>query len=54
MMSRELQNCLDEALDASVARESRHEFLTAEHLLLALTQQPGACRNCCRLRSRHR
>ena len=38
MLSRELEVCLSNALVR--ARESRHEFLTAEHLLLALTSSP--------------
>ena len=38
MLSRELEICLSNALVR--ARESRHEFLTAEHLLLALTSSP--------------
>ncbi len=38
MLSRELEVCLSNALVR--AREHRHEFLTAEHLLLALTSSP--------------
>ncbi len=38
MLSRELEICLSNALVR--AREQRHEFLTAEHLLLALTSSP--------------
>ncbi|WP_446830372.1 ATP-dependent Clp protease ATP-binding subunit ClpA [Candidatus Foliamicus sp.] len=38
MLSRELEICLSNALVR--ARERRHEFLTAEHLLLALTSSP--------------
>jgi len=38
MLSRELEICLSNALVR--AREHRHEFLTAEHLLLALTSSP--------------
>ncbi len=36
-MSRELQYCLDDVRDALAARESRHEYLTVEDVLLALT-----------------
>ncbi len=38
MLSRELEICLSNALLR--AREHRHEFLTVEHLLLALTSSP--------------
>jgi ATP-dependent Clp protease ATP-binding subunit ClpA len=39
MLSRELEVCLNEAFQQ--ARESRHEFMTVEHLLLALLDAPG-------------
>lgn len=39
MLSSELEYCLNEAFRS--AREKRHEFLTVEHLLLALLDVPG-------------
>ena len=39
MLSSELEICLNEAFQA--AREARHEFMTVEHLLLALLDIPG-------------
>jgi len=39
MLSQELEVCLNEAFQQ--ARESRHEFMTVEHLLLALIDAPG-------------
>ena len=38
MLSSELEICLNEAFQA--ARESRHEFMTVEHLLLAIVDTP--------------
>ena len=38
MLSNELENCLNSAFQ--VAREGRHEFLTVEHLLLAILDTP--------------
>ena len=38
MLSNELENCLNSAFQ--VARENRHEFLTVEHLLLAILDTP--------------
>ena len=38
MLSSELELCLNEAFQS--ARERRHEFMTVEHLLLALTDIP--------------
>lgn len=38
MLSTELENCLNSAF--SQAREARHEFLTVEHLLLAILDTP--------------
>lgn len=38
MLSSELEFCLNEAFQS--ARERRHEFMTVEHLLLALTDFP--------------
>ncbi len=38
MLSSELEYCLNEAFQG--AREKRHEFITVEHLLLALTDTP--------------
>ena len=38
MLSSELEICLNEAFQA--ARESRHEFMTVEHLLLAIIDTP--------------
>ncbi len=38
MLSSELEFCLNEAF--RTARESRHEFMTVEHLLLALLDVP--------------
>ena len=38
MLSSELELCLNEAFQS--ARERRHEFMTVEHLLLALTNIP--------------
>ena len=38
MLSTELENCLNAAF--SQAREARHEFLTVEHLLLAILDTP--------------
>ena len=40
MISRELELTLNEAYQ--VAREQRHEFMTVEHLLLALLDNPSA------------
>jgi len=40
MISKDLQNCLNVALRE--ARKRRHEYLTIEHLLLALLQDPAA------------
>ena len=39
MLSAELEFCLNEAFQK--ARHSQHEFLTVEHLLLAITDIPG-------------
>ena len=39
MLSAELEFCLNEAFQK--ARISQHEFLTVEHLLLAITDIPG-------------
>jgi ATP-dependent Clp protease ATP-binding subunit ClpA len=39
MLSSELEYCLNEAFQR--AREERHEFITVEHLLLALLDTPG-------------
>ena len=39
MLSTELEFCLNEAFQQ--ARNSRHEFLTVEHLLLAVSDIPG-------------
>jgi len=39
MLSAELEFCLNEAFQK--ARDSRHEFLTVEHLLLAISDIPG-------------
>ena len=39
MLSNELENCLNRAFQS--AREARHEFLTVEHLLLAILDTPG-------------
>ena len=39
MLSAELEYCLNEAFQK--ARDSRHEFLTVEHLLLAISDIPG-------------
>ena len=52
MMSRELENCIDDVPDALIARESLHEYLTVEDVLLALTGSPVFFRHSCRLRSR--
>ena len=47
MLSNELEICLNEAFQS--AREARHEFMTVEHLLLAIIESPkvreilGAC-----------
>src|SRR5262252_10286035 len=38
MLSSELEICLNEAFQA--AREARHEFMTVEHLLLAIVDTP--------------
>ena len=38
MLSSELENCLNQAF--AQAREARHEFLTVEHLLLAMLDTP--------------
>jgi ATP-dependent Clp protease ATP-binding subunit ClpA len=38
MLSSELETCLNAAFKE--ARESRHEFLTVEHLLLAILDAP--------------
>ena len=38
MLSSELEFCLNEAFQR--AREQRHEFMTVEHLLLALIEIP--------------
>ena len=38
MLSSELEFCLNEAFQA--AREARHEFMTVEHLLLAILDTP--------------
>ncbi len=38
MLSKELEVCLNEAF--SGARQRRHEFITVEHLLLALLETP--------------
>ncbi len=38
MLSAELENCLNAAF--AQAREARHEFLTVEHLLLAILDAP--------------
>ncbi|NNF15574.1 MAG: ATP-dependent Clp protease ATP-binding subunit ClpA, partial [Gammaproteobacteria bacterium] len=38
MLSSELEFCLNEAFNA--AREKQHEFMTVEHLLLALLDVP--------------
>ncbi|MDH3769347.1 MAG: hypothetical protein OES99_12980, partial [Gammaproteobacteria bacterium] len=38
MLSTELEFCLNEAFQN--AREKRHEFMTVEHLLLALVEVP--------------
>ena len=38
MLSSELEFCLNEAFHQ--AREARHEFLTVEHLLLAILDAP--------------
>ncbi len=40
MLSSELEYCLNEAFQR--AREARHEFITVEHLLLALLDTPAA------------
>ena len=40
MLSKELETSLNEAF--KTAREKRHEFITVEHLLLALTENPTA------------
>jgi len=40
MMSKELERRLAEAVE--LAKTSRHEFVTLEHILLALTDSPGA------------
>ena len=40
MLSSELEICLNEAFQS--ARESRHEFMTVEHLLLALLDNASA------------
>ena len=39
MLSTELEFCLNEAFQN--ARNSQHEFLTVEHLLLAISEIPG-------------
>ena len=39
MLSSELEYCLNEAFQR--AREERHEFITVEHLLLALLDTPA-------------
>ena len=38
MLSQELEFCLNDAFAA--AREARHEFMTVEHLLLAIVDTP--------------
>ena len=38
MLSSELEICLNEAFQS--AREARHEFMTVEHLLLAIVDTP--------------
>ena len=38
MLSSELEICLNEAFQG--AREARHEFMTVEHLLLAIIDTP--------------
>ena len=38
MLSSELELCLNEAFQA--ARDARHEFMTVEHLLLAIIDTP--------------
>lgn len=40
MLSKELEICLNDAFQQ--AREERHEFITVEHLLLALLDTPRA------------
>ncbi|MEJ2115476.1 MAG: Clp protease N-terminal domain-containing protein, partial [Gammaproteobacteria bacterium] len=40
MLNKELEFTLNVAFKE--AREKRHEFMTVEHLLLALTQNPAA------------
>ncbi len=42
MLSKELEYSLNVAF--RVAREKRHEFVTVEHLLLALVDEPDAAR----------
>ena len=42
MLSSELEFCLNEAFQR--ARERRHEFMTVEHLLLALLDNPTAAK----------
>ncbi len=38
MLSQELEFCLNDAFAG--AREARHEFMTVEHLLLAIVDTP--------------
>jgi ATP-dependent Clp protease ATP-binding subunit ClpA len=38
VLSNELESCLNQAFQS--AREGRHEFLTVEHLLLAILEAP--------------
>ena len=38
MLNNELELCLNEAFQ--MARESRHEFITVEHLLLSILDMP--------------
>ena len=42
MLSKELEYVLNQAFRG--ARESRHEFVTVEHLLLALLGEPAAAK----------
>ena len=50
MLSTELEFCLNQAFHQ--AREARHEFLTVEHLLLAICDAPTRARGAEGLRRR--
>lgn len=50
MLNQELELSLNMAF--ARAREHRHEFMTVEHLLLALLSNPSARTSCCKV-ARH-